>query len=310
MKLDALEHPKTLDFAARLGVSRPTTLGHLELLWAFTGKHSPQGDIGKWPDGAIARACEWMGDPKSFLQSLLQSGFIDRHPGHRYVIHDWHEHAPRWVRAKLAKAKLEFVSSVVATVVRSIDDTSDDDGDGPGNDVATVEPTVVAPAGPSSKCSEVKGSEEKSLSQSARESDENVSRGSPPGETNGKGGEGNGRTLTPEAAMSIPLRNAGVKVTSIHPTLVAWVQDGYTVEQLLGAVAIAREALGEGAEISAKYLDKVLRDKRNWPQMDRPKPNGSNGQAAPTRRSGGAMTHADVMAALDAATDPDSEEFV
>src|SRR5688572_3740571 len=126
MKLDALDHPKTLDFSARLGVSRPTAIGHLELLWAFTSKVAPQGNIGKFPDGAIARACDFMGDPQCFLQSLLQSGFIDPHPTHRYVIHDWQEHAPRWVSAKLNKIGAQFV------------------GNGPST--STVEPTAVATA--------------------------------------------------------------------------------------------------------------------------------------------------------------------
>jgi hypothetical protein len=159
MKLDALEHPKTLHLASLLGVTRPTVLGHLELLWAFTGKHSPQGDIGKWPDGAIARACDWMGDPQVFLQSLLQSGFVDADAAHRYIIHDWPEHAARWVRAKLAKAGLQFIT-VVATVVRSADDASDDD-DGPlPDDGGTVDPTTVATVEASSKSNVAKRNEE------------------------------------------------------------------------------------------------------------------------------------------------------
>lgn len=154
MKLDALEHPKILDFAARLGVSRPTALGHLELLWAFTGKHAAQGDIGKWPDGAIARACDWMGDPQSFLQSLLQSGLIDAHPEHRYVIHDWNEHAPRWVRAKLAKLQLDFVTPsgkpeiIEATVVATAERTNERSSADCSSDSVRVE-----------KCREEKGRE-------------------------------------------------------------------------------------------------------------------------------------------------------
>jgi hypothetical protein len=123
VKLDALDHPKTLDFAAKLGVSLPTALGHLELLWAFTGKQSPQGNIGKWPDGAIARACHWMEDPTFFLQSLLQSGLLDAHEDHRYVVHDWAEHAPRWVRAKLAKLKMDFVTTAAPTVEPTVERT-------------------------------------------------------------------------------------------------------------------------------------------------------------------------------------------
>lgn len=160
MKLDALEHPKTLHLASLLGVSRPTVLGHLELLWAFTGKHAAQGDIGKWPDGAIARACDWLGDPQVFLQSLLQSGFINASDAHRYVIHDWPEHAARWVRAKLAKAGLQFVTAV-ATTVGSTDDTSDDGAETPPDDSGTIEPTVVATAVASSKSNEGKSNEDK-----------------------------------------------------------------------------------------------------------------------------------------------------
>lgn len=126
------------------------------------------------------------------------------------------------------------------------------------------------------------------------------------GEINGKV-EG-ARQLTPEAAMSIALREAGVKVTSMHPTLCAWVTDKYTVEQLLGALAIARDSAGEDAEIGAKYLDKVLRNPSNWPRINRTKPSSSNSPPTPTRASRPG-SHANVMAALDAATDQDSEDY-
>lgn len=125
MKLDALDHPKTLDFAARLGVELPTAIGHLELLWAFTAQKSPQGNIGKWPDGAIARACYWNGDPAKFVAALKDSKFVDTDQTHRLLIHDWHEHAPRWVRAKLSGAKLQFLT-IVATTVGTTDDSVDE----------------------------------------------------------------------------------------------------------------------------------------------------------------------------------------
>ena len=55
MKKAALSHPKTHDLADRLEVTRPTVLGHLELLFDFTAEHAPQGNIGKWTNGSIAR---------------------------------------------------------------------------------------------------------------------------------------------------------------------------------------------------------------------------------------------------------------
>jgi uncharacterized protein YdaU (DUF1376 family) len=73
--------------------------------------------------------------------------------------------------------------------------------------------------------------------------------------------------LTPEAALAIPLRKEGVKVSSIHPTLVAWVKDGFSFEQVMGAVGIARELKGD-AEIHAKYLDSILRDPNNKPRLN------------------------------------------
>lgn len=128
MKLDALDHPKTLHFAALLDVSRPTAIGHLELLWAYTGKHSAQGNVGKWPDGAIARSCEWMGSPEVFVAALVDSKFLDRDPSHRLTVHDWSDHAPGWVRAKLKKVGLDFISSEPSS-----DDSSEGSSDPPSD---------------------------------------------------------------------------------------------------------------------------------------------------------------------------------
>lgn len=114
MRLDALEHPKTLHLGERLGITRPTTIGHLELLWAFVGKQSPQGNIGKWPDGAIARAAYWQGDAAEFVAGLVAAGFLDRCEASRLVVHDWPDHCPSWVRSKLKRAGLSFI---VATPV-------------------------------------------------------------------------------------------------------------------------------------------------------------------------------------------------
>lgn len=243
MKLEGLDHPKTLDFAALLQIELPTAIGHLELLWAFTGKKAPQGNIGKWPDGAIARACFWMGDPQRFMQSLLQARLIAADPEHRYIVHDWHEHAPRWVRAKLAKAKLQFVGTVAPTVVATADDDSEDDDE----DVESVEPTTVATTVASSKRSEAKPSEE----QAQRSG---VAPTAPAG-----------KQPTPEGAMAIALRDLGVVVRSIDPVLTGWIRDGYTTQQAVDAVGIARIRKPHPEAIPANYLDKILREPARAP---------------------------------------------
>lgn len=108
MKRETLRHPKTLDLSARLSVERPTVLGYLTLLWDFTAEFAPAGNIGKFPDGAIARACEFDGDATLFVDSLVASGWLDRDAGHRLLIHDWAHHCERWVKAKLEKLKIPF----------------------------------------------------------------------------------------------------------------------------------------------------------------------------------------------------------
>jgi hypothetical protein len=130
MLLEALDHPKTLHLASLLGVELPTAIGHLELLWAFTGKKAPRGDVGKFPAGAIAGACYWRGDPDAFTGALVAARFLDVDPTHALLVHDWPDHAPRWVKAKLAKARQTFAAPTVSTNA--------------GTDAGTVVATTVA----------------------------------------------------------------------------------------------------------------------------------------------------------------------
>lgn len=127
MKLDALDHPKTLDLASRLQISLPTAIGHLELLWAFAGKKATPGNVGKWPDGAIAGACHWTGDAKQFVNALADAGFLDRDRKYRLTVHDWQDHAPGWVRAKLKKTGVSFIATSEPSLVRSSERSSDDE---------------------------------------------------------------------------------------------------------------------------------------------------------------------------------------
>lgn len=254
MKLDALDHPKTFDLAARLGVQLPTALGHLELLWSFAGKQAAQGNIGKWPDGAIARACYWMGDPSEFISALVDSGFVDQDPEFRLTVHDWSVHAPGWVRAKLKKLGLYFISTATASSEATADRKK-----------RTLERTREPSSEPSSRahvCIEGKSIEGKGLSLS-----EGTSVGSDVG---GRETDESQDRITPEARLAIQLREAGVKVSSIHPTLVGWVRDKFTQLQCMQAVAIAREALGPNEHIHANYLDKILRSPTKAPRHRAP----------------------------------------
>lgn len=118
MKRETLRHPKTYDLAARLQCSRPTALGYLTLLWDHTADHATDGAIGRWANGAIARACDWEGDPDVFVRCLVEAGWLDEDPTHRLLVHDWQVHCERWVKLKLGKLKQSFA---VATVGDSVE---------------------------------------------------------------------------------------------------------------------------------------------------------------------------------------------
>lgn len=151
MKRDALTHPKMLDIASKLGISRAHAVGILNLLFDFTATHAPQGNIGKHRNGSIAMACDWTGDADAFVDALIETGWVDMDSNHRLLVHDWHVHCEQWVKQKLTKLKLDFatpstevdskaVATAVATAVTTAERTD------PGVSGAAVAPTVVVPS--------------------------------------------------------------------------------------------------------------------------------------------------------------------
>jgi len=110
VKRECYRHPKLYNLAALLGCSRPEAIGILSLLWDYCGEFAPRGDIGKFPDPTIARACEWSPDrPTEFVLALVDAGFLDTHPEYRLIVHDWPCHCEKYVRARLNRAGLDFL---------------------------------------------------------------------------------------------------------------------------------------------------------------------------------------------------------
>ena len=112
MKIDALEHRKRKRLSRALNISRALTVGMLEVLWQLTAREAKQGDIGaKFTDEDIACELDWPGDPEQLVTALVDTGWLDRHPEHRLLVHDWHEHAPSYVGASLARYNKPFLSN-------------------------------------------------------------------------------------------------------------------------------------------------------------------------------------------------------
>jgi hypothetical protein len=108
MKQAVAEHPKLYRLCGLLKTSRRDAMGALALLWRFTALYSPSGDIGRHDDFTIAKACDENGDPASFIRALLDSGWLDESEEYRLLIHDWEDHCPPWVAARLKKIGLNF----------------------------------------------------------------------------------------------------------------------------------------------------------------------------------------------------------
>lgn len=140
MKLAAFDHPKTLLLKSLLKCSYPAVIGHMELLWKFTAQHAPRGNLGKWPDAAIAGACSWEGEATVFVEALVESGYVKRDRHYRLLVHDWHEHCPQWVRAQLAKANVSFTTLSVATEEPSLVSTEE-----PSSEPSTI-PSQAKPS--------------------------------------------------------------------------------------------------------------------------------------------------------------------
>lgn len=108
MKRGTADHPKTKRLARTLGIGIAQTIGHLELLWHWTARYAPAGDVGRYDDAEIADACAWDGDPAQIVAALVDCGWIDRDDAHRLTVHDWREHADDFLHQSLARARRFF----------------------------------------------------------------------------------------------------------------------------------------------------------------------------------------------------------
>jgi hypothetical protein len=105
------DHRKMKDLARRLKIPLPYAVGIMEMLWHQVSKYAIQGDVGKWPDEAIAEAVHWKGDTDKLVNALVDSGWLDRDPDYRLVVHDWDQHADQSVCKTLKNKGLGFVTT-------------------------------------------------------------------------------------------------------------------------------------------------------------------------------------------------------
>jgi hypothetical protein len=97
-------HRKTRRLADELGVDRATAVGHLVLLWSWVLDNAPTGALKGIATRDLADAACKNGDPETFVQALINAGFIDRkgRGGTGLYIHDWYEYAGKLCETRAA----------------------------------------------------------------------------------------------------------------------------------------------------------------------------------------------------------------
>lgn len=110
---EVAHHPKTRKLARRLGVSIPAAIGHLHLLWWWSIDFAENGDLSRHDDEDIAIGAMWDDDPSTFVDALVDAGWIDR-DDQATTIHDWPEYAGRLLDRRAANAARKRKSRAAA----------------------------------------------------------------------------------------------------------------------------------------------------------------------------------------------------
>lgn len=146
MKRGSIDHPKMLRLAKLLGIARWGAVGLLESLIHFVAKHAIQGNVGRWSDEEISYAVAWDSDPATLVDALVKAGFLERHPTHRLIVHDWHKHADDSVRKTLKNNNMWFVTMPEES--RTIPENSGNGSPKPSLSSPSPEPEPIPPPPP------------------------------------------------------------------------------------------------------------------------------------------------------------------
>ena len=110
MKRGATDHPKMYELSKLMNIPHALAVGYMELLWHFTSRYAPQGDIGRHTDERIAKACHYQGRASRLVSAMCAAGWLEVCPRYRLRVHDWGDHADQGVQRALKSKGLSFVS--------------------------------------------------------------------------------------------------------------------------------------------------------------------------------------------------------
>jgi hypothetical protein len=104
------QHAKTKKAARTLGIGIPQMIGHLNLLWWWTMRYAPSGDLSFASEEDIADGAMWDGDAHVFVDALIScsvnngAGFIEKTESGLFI-HDWDQHGGTIIERQKAEAE-------------------------------------------------------------------------------------------------------------------------------------------------------------------------------------------------------------
>lgn len=82
--------------------------GFLAALADLAEQHAPAGDLGRFGDAAIERACGWTRAPGALVQLLIRAGVLAENSDHRLVLVGWWERASDSAHGSVARSRTYF----------------------------------------------------------------------------------------------------------------------------------------------------------------------------------------------------------
>lgn len=109
-KIGTLEHKKTKKLAKLVKIAPWAALGLLEAFWHWAGKYCPTGLLESDDFEACADTIGYKGKGATDLFKILsESGWIEPMDDGFYI-HDWHDHAPDYVKKTLKRTGRTFAN--------------------------------------------------------------------------------------------------------------------------------------------------------------------------------------------------------
>jgi len=125
MKVCCPNHAKTKHLQAELSIrlGRPFRLweaiGVVESLFQFACNSADDGRIGRYNNDVIAFWFEWFPEGEAgsqdLIDALIEVGYVEETDDDRLLIHDWTDHAPKYIQDRLRKRKSREKSQDVPT---------------------------------------------------------------------------------------------------------------------------------------------------------------------------------------------------